>query len=344
MDEFYEDDKNLRKMMKEMSEVPFRSELQSRILGEAKQDVKSRRLRVGSRRKRFFRNYPAIAAGLVAVVAVGLFGLHLSRRESANQVSHTAATSHHVEFQQSAKHFGLNRAPVQLTDVRIGTVDGDPTNSDVLANVTNVSNHVVSESDIFGVLSFAPQGQPAKDENWITFVNGPARTIDPGQTVVWHFHPTGEQLYGPREVNIREQPHLSFYSAKLVSPKRSDVVWNTSPVKVSNVQSEPRDIGNGVQSVQINARIKNTSSRPLDLSQSRAIIWFASNPTQSFLSDNSIRFMYHLTPEYTGQSWPQVIQPGQSINVNFRVVSNMKSDFFSRTPHVIVIDSASLFR
>lgn len=333
------DDRDLRHVMQQLSEIPFSGELRSRILNEAARTVEVREFPARSRHKRRFANYSTIAAGLVAVIAVGLFGLHLFGRNPAN---HTEATDNHVPFQADAKQFGFNRAPVQLKDIRIGTIAGDPTNSDVMASVKNISNHPITESDVFGVLSFSPKGQSVEQENWITFVNGPNQTIAPGQTALWHFHPAGAQLYGPAGKHIVEQPHLSFMSAHLVPPKHANVVWKASSVKVSNVQSEPRDLGDGMQSVLVHARVTDTASKPINLKRSRAVIWFASNSNQSFLSDNSIRFMYHLTPEYAGQSWPTVIQPGQTVVVNFPVISNAKSDFFSRTPHVIVIDANSL--
>lgn len=333
------EDKDLRRVMKQISDVPFRSELKQRILDEAKlpegQPVRTGR----ARRRPSVGKYLVAATGLVAAVFIAVIGL----QETGKQIiPHTSATKG-VPFQIDAREFGLETAPVQISDVRVGTADGDPLNSDVLANVTNTSKAPLSESQVFGVLSFSPQGKPSSAENWLTFVNGPSKTIAPGQTVIWHFHPTGERLHVAGDTQIVEQPHLSFYSSHVVNPDAADIVWKRSPIDVGgNIQVVPRDLGNGLQSVQIDASLKNTSKHSIDLSQSRAVIWFASNSDQSFLSDNSIRFMYHLTPEYPDQSWPTILKPGQRVDVNFRVISDTKSDFFSRTPHVLIIDAGSL--
>lgn len=327
------EDGNLRELMKQLSDVPFRNELKARILDEAKTSSAPERL-VGKRRRPWGR-YFAVASGLVAACVVG--GVAISQR--GMHIDNTSAASKTIPFHENAKQFGLQRAPVQITNIRIGTIDGDPADSDVLADVTNTSDQPLYESEMFGVLSFTPKGQPNAAENWLTFVNGPSQVIQPGQKTVWYFHPSGKALHNPTNDRLIEQPHLQFYSSHLVATDVADTVWKRSQIKVSNPQVEPRHLANGIQSVQINVNLTNTSDHAINLNQARAVIWFASSSDQSFLSDNSIRFMYHLTPEYSDQHWPTVLQKGKSINVNFRVLSDSSSDFFSRTAHVIIIDA-----
>ncbi|WAH35826.1 hypothetical protein [Alicyclobacillus dauci] len=329
-----QEDKDLRELMKQLSDVPFRTELKARILDQVREPVGNR---IEPRRKRrSYGRYFAVASGLVAACLVGAVAI---LHDSGIQIKTTADTKT-VPFNESAAQFGLKDAPVQVSNVRVGTTAGDPKNSDVLADVTNNSTRPVRESDLFGVLAFSPQGQST--ENWLTFVNGPSQVIEPGQTVEWWFHPSGSNLHSPVDDRLVEEPHLAFYASHLVTADTADALWRRSKLEVSNVQVTPRDLSNGIQSVQINTRLTNRSNQPIDLERSRAIIWFASTSDQSFLSDNSIRFLYHMKPEYKDQSWPSVVEPGQTIAVNFRVLSDSKSDFFSRTPHVVVIDAPQL--
>ncbi|EPZ44642.1 hypothetical protein [Alicyclobacillus acidoterrestris] len=333
------DDKDLQNIMQQLSEVPFRDELKSRVLNAAKAEDLAL---AGGRRKRVPRSwYAGIASGLVAAVAVIGVGIGLERHDAEQAANQASATSAPVSFQLDAKQYGMAQAPLQISNVRVGTLPGDPKDSDVLADLTNTSDKPVRESDIFGVLSFTPAGNNnlQTGENWLTFVNGPSGSIAPHQTAQWGFHPDGSTLHAPLTQAIVETPHLSFYLAHLVPTDMADKVWTKSPLDVSQVQVEPRVVDGRAQSVQIDARLTNTSKSPFPLSSARAVIWFASSPEQSFMSDGSIRFMYHLTPEYKDQVWPSVVQPGQSIAVNFRVISDNQSDFFNRMAHVMIINT-----
>ncbi|MFB5190349.1 hypothetical protein [Alicyclobacillus fastidiosus] len=328
------DEKDLRHIMQQLSEVPFRDDLKSRILDAAQESALP--IAKANRRRRPASWYAGLVSGIAAAcvvvgVGVGLYMGHPSLRQ-------TSATESTVPFQPNAKAYGLAPTPLQIADVRIGTLPGDPTNSDVLANVTNTSDVPVHESDVFGVLSFTSSDASQADaENWLTFVNGPNETVQPHQTVVWGFHPTGSTLHKPSSTELAETPHLHFYASHLVPTASASQVWTKSPVKVSQLQVEPRVLYNNEQSVQIDAHLTNLSNQPFDLKTSRAVIWFTSTSDQSFLSLDSIRFMYHLTPEYADQNWPTVLAPGQSTDINFRVISDRQSDFFSRKVHVMLI-------
>lgn len=331
-----EDDKDVRDWISKLSEVPFGDSLKSKILTRAQMEMASETKMRRWRDRHSLGRYFGVASGVVAacLIVVAL----------VTQISlphgNTTATSQHVPFDANATEFGLQNAPVQISDIHIGTIAGDPTNADVLATVKNTSQSPISEADLFGVLSFTPT--QSQTENWLTFVNGPSGVIQPGQTVAWHFHPSGQALHAKGNDALIETPHLKFYTSALVSPATADAVWKKSALQVADIQPEPRNLGGGsqlLQSVQINAQIRNTTNRPIDLSKERAIIWFALTPDQSFLSDASIRFLYHLTPEYAGQHWPTIVEPGQTIDVNFPVLSDSKSDFFNRVAHVVIIDA-----
>ncbi|GMA62332.1 hypothetical protein NZD89_21520 [Alicyclobacillus fastidiosus] len=328
------DDKDLRHIMQQLSEVPFRDDLKSRILDAAQE--RELPIAKANRRRRTASWYAGLVSGIAAACAV--VGVGVSLYMGHPSLKETSATEDTVPFQLNAKAYGLAPAPLQIADVRIGTLPGDPTDSDVLANVKNTSDTPVHKSDVFGVLSFTPNdASQGGAENWLTFVNGPSETVEPHQTVVWGFHPTGSTLHGASSNELVETPHLRFYAAHLAPLASAAQVWTKSPVSVGDLQVEPRVLDHNRQSVQIDARLTNTSNQPFHLKTSRAVIWFASSSDQSFLSVDSIRFMYHLTPEYADQNWPTVLAPGQSTDINFRVISDRQSDFFSRAVHVMII-------
>lgn len=332
-----QEDKEISEWMSKLSEVPFRRELKVKILEAAKERTASELMRDGlGRRRHAWGRFLSVGTGLVAallIVVVGFTQFHAKHGD-------TTATSKHVPFNANATEFGLQKAPVTISNIHIGTLPGDPKDADVLANVKNTSKSPIYESGLFGVLAFTPKN--SNSENWLTFVNGPSGVIQPGQTVVWGFNPSGQALHARGESELIEKPHLKFYSSELVSTDVADTVWKRSTLQIKDIQVQPRDLGNGKQSVQINAQIQNTTRQPIHLAKQRAIIWFASTPTQSFLSDASIRFLYHLTPEYSDQNWPTTVQPGQTVAVNFRVLADENSDFFSRTPHVMIIHAPNV--
>lgn len=259
---------------------------------------------------------------------------------SSGRSQHTTANI--AQSVQSASAFGLANAPLQVSNVRIGSVKGDPAQSDVLATVKNTSNKPVSEADVFGVLSFTPNANTSV-ENWLTFVNGPSRTLQPGQSVLWSFHPSGPHAKAGSEV-ISEIPHLKFYTSQFVPVANADAVWVKSGLQVTNIQVQPvaSPAKATWQAVDIETTIHNPSQQTIDLNNMRAVIWFAQNSSQTFLSDQSIRFLYHMAPETTSQHWPVNVKPNQTIHVSFQVLSDKNSDFFSRTPHVMVIHAPNV--
>lgn len=327
-----QDDRELHDLMAKLENVPFRKELQSRVLERARLEAAER----GSPKKRRNRTrFVSMLSGVAAACVAIVIGVVMY---SDGSRPHTAAK----EEVQTSSNFGLVNAPLKISNVRIGTLKGDPANSDVVADVKNVSNKPLNEADVFGVLSFTPSSQ-SSIENWLTFVNGPSQTVLPGQTVKWGFHPSGPHAKAGSQV-ISEVPHLKFYASRFVPTSQASAVWVRNVLQVTNIQVEPVPSSPTAnwQSVDIEATIHNPSKQVVDLQNTRAIIWFAQNSTQTFLSDQSIRFLYHMTPETATDHWPTSVQPGQTIHVDFQVLSDKQSDFFSRTPHVIVIDAPNV--
>ncbi|GMA58561.1 hypothetical protein C7445_10484 [Alicyclobacillus sacchari] len=322
-----DDDNNLRERMKGRADVPFRPELKDNVLAAVRAQRSERRtLRP---RWAFVSTMGALAACVAIALTLTLTAPMSKEQQPARRQSlfHSAATV----------AFPLAKAPIAITNVRIGTLPGEPKNSCVIATLKNLSKHPILEPDVFGVLSFTPQG--ASTENWLTFVNAPSAAILPGQSVEWGFHPSGPHAGGSQA--LAETPHLVFYLAQTVPSHQADTIWRESRLDVTNVQLAPRPTVPGAnwQSVQVNATLWNHTSAPIDLRQTRAVIWFSKQADDSFLAADSIRFLFHMTPEIPGQSWPAVVEPGQHVQVAFRVLSTNQSDFFSRTPHVMAVDA-----
>ncbi|WP_040289807.1 hypothetical protein [Alicyclobacillus hesperidum] len=322
-----EDDNELRERMKGRADVPFRPELKDSILAAVRAQQSSRR----TRRPRWavFGTVGALAACVAIALTFTLTAPMSKKAQSAHQQTLMRATA--------AAAYPLAKAPIAITDVHIGTLPGEPKNSCVIATLKNVSEHPILEPQVFGVLSFTPQG--TRTENWLTFVNAPSAAMMPGQTVKWGFHPSGPHANGSEA--LAETPHLVFYLAHTVAPNQADIIWQKSSLTVTNVQLTPRPTVAGAnwQSVQVNATLWNPTNAPIDLRQTRAVIWFSKKAGESFLAADSIRFLFHMTPEIPGESWPSVVEPGQHIQVAFRVLSTNQSDFFSRTPHVLAVEA-----
>jgi len=233
--------------------------------------------------------------------------------------------------------FGLAYAPIEVSDVHIGTLPGEPANSCVLAQLRNTSNQTLYQPDVMGVLWFTPRG--GGEENWLTFVNAPAQGLKPGQTVTWGFHPSGPHVGSSQALS--EIPHLRFFYSQSASVESANLVWKQAPVTVEDVQVLPVVGGSGAtwQSADVFATLVNRSSRTVDLADERAVIWFSRGASDTFFDPSAVRFLFHVTPELPGVSWPTVLRPGQRARVEFRVLSAKGTDFFSRVCHVVLLDA-----
>ncbi len=281
------------------------------------------------------------AAGLWAAgVAVAFVCLVVAVPKAA---WHTASDqemakhAQHQPVQRVVRGYGLEYAPIEVLDVRVGTLPGEPANSCVLAELRNTSSQTIAEPDVMGVLWFTPKG--GGEENWLTFVNAPAQGLKPGQTITWGFHPSGPHA-GTSQA-LSETPHLRFFYSQSASADTANLVWSEAPVEVEDVQVLPVPGGSGPtwQSADVYATLVNRSSRAVNLANERAVIWFSQQPSDTFFNPSVVRFLFHVTPELPGVTWPTTLRPGARARVEFRVLSAKETDFFSRICHVVVLDA-----
>ncbi|WP_234969651.1 hypothetical protein [Alicyclobacillus vulcanalis] len=324
-------DVKLREWYRNRESVPFRNELKERVLRQAS----------GVRPARTTRRRLLSTAGLwAASAAVALLCLVAGwPRPPMDTVQNAHVTSRGVNqglVREVVHGFGLAYAPVEVTHVHIGTLPGEPENSCVIATLRNTSQRTLYEPELMGVLWFTEAGGR---ENWLTFVNAPAQGLKPGQTVTWGFHPSGPHAAGSQA--LIEIPHVRFFYSRSVSPEAANLVWKEAPVAVEDIQVLPAPGGQGPswQSADVYATLVNQASYPIHLADERAVIWFSESASGTFFDPTSVRFLFHVTPELPGVSWPTVLQPKERVRVEFRVLSEKGTDFFSRTCHVTLLDA-----
>ncbi|MBF8376991.1 hypothetical protein IW967_03755 [Alicyclobacillus mali] len=327
----------IRSAYRERTPVPFRDEIRTRVLREAASTTgASRTLRASARQRRFVSSAVLWLAG-VAVAAVCLVVAWPKTPLGPISGTNTAMQSARAHGQTVVQGYGLTYAPIEVSDVRIGTLPGEPANSCVLAELRNTSKQTLVEPDVMGILWFTPRS--GGGENWLTFVNAPAQGLKPGQTVTWGFHPSGPHAQSSQALS--EIPHLRFFYSREASAEWANLVWKQAPIRVEDVQVLPVPGGAGAtwQSVDVYATLVNRSSRTVDLADERAVIWFSQGASDTFFDPSAVRFLFHVTPELPGVSWPTVLKPGQRARVDFRVLSTRGTDFFSRVCHVAVLDA-----
>ncbi|ACV58021.1 hypothetical protein [Alicyclobacillus acidocaldarius] len=329
----------IRRAYREREPVPFRDELKARVLREATSAEGKPSPRTATRgRNRLMSS----AALWVAGVAVALLCVVVAWPKTPLESITTTQTSRQsVRSQgptQTVVHgFGLAYAPIEVSNVRVGTLPGEPADSCVLAELRNTSNQTLYEPDVMGVLWFTPRG--GGDENWLTFVNAPAEGLKPGQTVTWGFHPSGPHAGSSQALS--EIPHLRFFYSRSASAESANLVWRQAPVGVEDIQVLPVAGGPGAtwQSADVYATLVNRASRTVDLADERAVIWFSQGASDTFFDPSAVRFLFHVTPELPGVSWPSALKPGERVRVEFRVLSTKGTDFFSRVCHVVLLDA-----
>lgn len=333
-------DAQLRRLYRAREDVPFRESLKARVLEEAQRGEPTRQAAF-RRASRWASSFGLLAAGVAValiclIAALPKHSLSGPSTQAFNQAA-VAPTRTNSPIAISVQGYGLEYAPIQISDVHVGTLPGEPKNSCVIAMLRNTSTQTLVEPDLVGVLWFTAPG--SKEENWLTFVNAPTSGLKPGQTVVWGFHPSGPHQ-GTSQA-LSEVPHLRFFYSRSVSGNQANLVWKQSPLAVENVQVLPVAGGAGAtwQSVDVYATVWNRSAHTVDLADTRAVIWFSQTATQSFFDASAIRFLFHMTPELPGTSWPTVLKPGQKARLEFRVLSAKNTDFFSRICHVTVLDA-----
>ncbi|MCF8566079.1 hypothetical protein LLE49_15240 [Alicyclobacillus tolerans] len=334
-----DDDDKMREVFSGMTEVPFPPELKDRILELAQNQTQP----VGKRKRQLWRAVFTGAGGVAAaalVIAAALGGLKFSSLKTANkpvsQGVHQTVKSAPTKPQSG--QYGLQLAPIQVKQLRIGTQgSGANQSSVVMAVVSNPTQHVVTKTDSFGLLYFTKTASgKLSDSNYRFFVNPPKQAMQPGQAVTWSFLPLGAPM---KNGKIDETPHLVFYASHLVPVGQADAVWNSAPVAISNISVVPRQQWKGGQSFQVSFQVMNRSQKPVDLRRDWAVVWFspggdAAGSTQ-FADAGNIRFFDQVTPTPPSAG---VLAPGSAVTVSVRDIGSSKSNFLKMTPHVLLLN------
>jgi len=326
-----DDEEKLRVKFAAMPEIPFSDDLKAQILARADERSHvspSRRHRRG--RSSWTRGL-SIAAGLVAAVGL-LYGTWATVQHRAGGPLTPAQRA----TADSARGFGLNVAPLRVSNVEIGTAPGMPKSAIVYATLTNTSQRPISKVNVFGVLSFSKKspGMQAtlQSSDWNTFVNAPDEAIPPGATVTWSFRPFG----APHTASdaLTESPTLTFYNAQLVPATQGDVTWMRAPLHIDAIQVLPRATFGTGQSIGVSVQVSNPSSKAVRLSDLRALIWFSQSAGQDWTTSLDTRFISDVA---TVDVKTDEIAAHGSSTVYFRLVAGANADFFSSTPNVAFI-------
>lgn len=308
-----------------MTEVPFSADLRARILKEAESEYAA--LPAPAVRRRRHRRWSTAIGGMAAavVLVVGVLVSHGLKNAPWNPLS-SANRAGVVKGE-----LGLRVAPLRVDRIWTSNLPGFPANSVVFAELTNTSSQPITKADVVGVLAFTNTGGSPLTSNWLTFVNGPDAAVQPGQTIIWTFHPVGAPTN--TALALTERPQLAFYSTQLADPANASVIWHISPAVVSSIEVVPRQSWGIGQSIGVTAFVSNPTREPITLNSLLAVIWFDGSATGSF-TNTQLRFISHLHSE----SGETVVEPGKSIAIYCDVIGSADSDFFSTTPHITLIE------
>lgn len=326
---------------RDMVEIPFTDDLRQRVLMAIHQGTDKDERRVAFGRTPRWQAWLASVGG-VAIAAVMLWAVSSWTTVNGVKVKGTAApmavtklASNDVQSRRVVP-FGLQNAPVSVSNVGLGSEGGYPDKTYVMANLTNLGTGTVREGQVFGVLWFSnhPNSHSLTTSNWASFVdfsltNG-SKQLAPGASGAWSFRPIGAPM---QNGHLAEAPHLVFYHAGLVSPSQADALWPQAHVGVSNIRFAERKHWTGGQSFQVTTTLTNRSSSPLYIPDLLGIIWFSPGMSSDWTAPNVVRFL--ATPII--QSGPDPLPPGGRVNVYFRLIGSDSTDFIGMIPHVAMI-------
>ncbi|MBX5435661.1 MAG: hypothetical protein IRZ33_00420 [Alicyclobacillaceae bacterium] len=336
-------DEEWRRRFREAPEVPFTDELRQQILKRAEQQLASTKRPARNRRGEPWRSLWACLGGLggaaALIWAVWTYSPAAPAEPSAprhpsvlRQIVPQA--NEHEELGQ-ARVYGLQRAPISIGDIWIGTEAGQPPGSVVYATLTNVGTKPLGPQDVVGVLAFHPRGTSATlaTSDWLAFVSGPAGTLQPGDTVTWSFRPVGAPV--DAEHRLVEVPSVEFYNRGLVPVERADVVWRTpAGVDVTDIHVTPRLAWADGQSVELTATLTNGSGRSLNTRSLLALIWFAPQSVSDWTRPEVIRFLNQVQL----QGGAVAVPPGGRVRLDFRLIGPAKVDFRQLAVRVSLVE------
>lgn len=342
----HEDDdmeQKIRQTLQKAGKVPFREQLQQRILEEAERQLVNVP-GLGVKKRRWFRLLPNLtaAAAVFCVIAVGAW-LYTQKKPQAGPIAPSGAFSSASQgslaststssLSLSKDAYLLYPAPITVQHIRFGQLPGWPAGSVVFTQLTNESNRIIKKSEIFGILSFSGKSVQSRD-NFLSFVNGP-KEIAPHATVTWSFHPVGAPVNAAGALS--EQAQLAFYwsNASDIPSNLHDspLVWRQSSILLSNISVLNGPTLARGQAITVDAQFTNPTKQTIVTHNLLAVVWFSNMPNQGFTEYGTARFLEHLP-----SSIPNKLAPGASFDVQFHVIGGEKTDYFSMTPHVQLVE------
>lgn len=342
------DDELLREQFQQLPDIPFSEHLQQQILSEVLRQPSSVPTPARARRSAFRALWKPWAAAVLGVAAAAVVLVAVMANPASTARTTTATAPLHA--------YGLQASALKVVNVHVGTVNGYPPNSSVVATVKNTGTKPIGKTDVVGVLAFprtVAQSSLLQSDS-LTFVNGPSQPLAPGAKTVWAFHPVGV----PHDMNtaaLTEQPYLVFYKNNLLKNPHAQAavrqntvtdttassvprteVWRKSSLVVEQVKVTAKSQWQTGQAVTVHVLVKNTGKTRLNISKLWAVTWYNTEPgTNTKVWDwarpNNVRFLNQLSSASAN------IAPGQQLEVYFGIVGSSQMNLLERPPHVTII-------
>jgi len=233
-------------------------------------------------------------------------------------------------------------APLKVSHVQVVDILSNPNQPkspinpvighQIEASITNMGNEALSDRDVQGMLFITKGGTSdfTLKGTWQDFVTldlTNSSTLRPGETTNWHFEPMGNWY---SNTLLQDDIHLQYVyrdSARFSSAATEmPLVWQTPDIVVEQTRSyKNRDGG-----VTVRSEIKNVGLKPLQISNTFAIIGFKSNPNTALMAPSQASF-------FADPSSPVEIKPGEVQTVNFTVIPIPGIDITKDKPQIALV-------
>jgi len=324
-------DEELHQHLRTLPSIPLSAELQRKILvqatlvpvpvdAEAHHKKRARRLDI--------RGAFAVSGAVVAACAALFFVWNGNLLHKPAKPAVTQATVNQGDTQT----FGLKLSAYHVDWVKITSQPGEPKDSIVLAQITNTGKTPIHPTDVMTVLAFqSASKQDLLKSDWVTIIGSPVQSVQPGQHVLFSFHPDGAPHNA--EGALTEKPQLKFFRTDLVASNQADTTLVAPSVGVKEVSAQPLMRADKGEAFQVTATITNHDKQAITLSHLDGIIWFGPQP--SFLMYSGNRYITRLRPAIPSET---VIPPGQSIRVYADLIGPLQTDYANILSHLLVVN------
>lgn len=318
-------ERRLRDSLQNGPRVAFSDELHDQILRKAKQR---------SRIKRTFR-LAIGSASVFAAAAIAMLLIPTNSSDVANMPQTEGRFLDHAVLNHQIKKPVYPAKTIRQENLswRVAPVSVEQIRSDgrtVFATIKNNGPIPITNNEVQGILYFpSDKASDTVPDTWFYFVDGPNRSVQPGDSTEWEFHPTSVPSVTGK---IDRVPQLMFvYRSQPDDTADSNVTWK--PMSVASQIQSVSATGKQQQYLDIKLEVTNQSRTPLDLRQTMALVFFPKNETDENMDPFTYKYFADLTPETD----PQLLS-GKSAYVHVRLIGPQGVDLSKRMIRVQIVN------